>query len=175
MPKTKAQKQTIITEISDKVKQAKSMVFVNFDKLTVLENEELRKELKKEGNEYLATKKTLLEKSLQESGFENLAVKEFTGQIATVFGFQDEISPAKILSKFAKDKKNKIFFMGGILENKFIVAEKVQELAKLPAREELYAKLVGTLNAPISGFVNALAGNLKNLVYVLDAIKSKKA
>ena len=70
--------------------------------------------------------------------------------------------------------ENKIDFLGGILENKFINATQVADLAKLPSKQELYAKIVGSINAPVSGFVNALAGNLKNLVYALSAIKDKK-
>jgi large subunit ribosomal protein L10 len=66
-------------------------------------------------------------------------------------------------------------FLGGILEGKFIDAAQVKFLADLPSREELYAKLVGSINAPVSGFVNALAGNLRNLVGVLNAIQTKKS
>jgi len=174
MPKTKPQKQEIIDGNSEKINKSKSLVFVTFDKLTVEANEELRKELKKEGGEYLATKKTLLDISLKNSGFKDLEVKSLPGQIATIFAFDDEVAPAKVLDKFIKDNEEKVEFIGGILENQFLVPEKVKELAKLPSKQELYAKIVGSLNAPVSGFVNVLAGNLRSLVHVLKAIEEKK-
>ena len=64
--------------------------------------------------------------------------------------------------------------VGGILGTKELTAEEVQALAKLPSKEELLAKLVGTLNAPVSGFVNVLAGNLRGLVNVLKAVADSK-
>jgi len=68
-----------------------------------------------------------------------------------------------------------VSFLGGILEGKFLSKEEVLALAKLPSKQELYAKVVGSLNAPISGFVNVLAGNIRGLVNVLKAIEEKKA
>jgi len=82
----------------------------------------------------------------------------------------------KVLGNFRKDKvrETKIFFLGGLLEGKLISKEQVEALSKLPSKQELYAKLVGSLNAPISGFVNVLGGNLRGLVTVLKAISEKK-
>jgi large subunit ribosomal protein L10 len=99
------------------------------------------------------------------------------GQLAAIFGYEDEVAPAKVVDTFLADKENagKIAFLGGVLEGRFIDKDQVTALAKIPSREELYAKLVGSMNAPVSGFVNALAGNLRNLVGVLKAIEEKKA
>jgi large subunit ribosomal protein L10 len=94
--------------------------------------------------------------------------------MALVFSYEDEIAPAKIIAKFKKEFEKKLDFFGGILEGKFITESEMSELASLPSREELYAKVVGSINSPISGFVNALAGNIRNLVYTLSAIKDKK-
>ena len=140
----------------------------------VCDNENLRKELKAENSEYYVAKKTLLNLAFQDSKINGLDIKNFTGRIAAVFGYGDEIAPARIIDKFRKEHKDKIDFAGGILENKFISAEEVSALAKLPGRQELYAKIAGSINAPVSGFVNALAGNLKNLVYVLKAVEEKR-
>jgi len=173
--KTKLQKKDIIQDITDKIGQAKSLVFVKFDKLGVIENEELRNELRKEGGEYLATKKTLLDISLKNNELEGIDAKSFEGQVATVFGYQDEVAPSKIVAKFVKSTEGKIEFLGGVLENKFIAQAEVTALSKLPSKQELYARLVGSINAPVSGFVNALAGNLRGLVGVLKAIQEKKS
>ncbi|MCX6800091.1 MAG: 50S ribosomal protein L10 [Candidatus Falkowbacteria bacterium] len=174
MPKTKGQKKAIIDELTAKLSAAKSLVFLNFDKMTVVENEELRKELKKENSEYIVSKKTLLGISLKNNDIGLVDLTLTKGQFAAVLGYEDVVAPAKILAKFIKSHPKKIEFIGGILDNKYINAIEVQALAKLPSKQELYASIVGSLNAPISGFVNALAGNLKNLVYVLKAIEEKK-
>lgn len=174
MPKTKEQKRSIYKELNDKIGKAKSVVFVNFSGLTVKENEDLRGSLRKENSEYYVAKKTLLGMALKEEGVSGANAKELEGQVAAIFGYGDEVAPAKAVKAFQKGKEDKIKFVGGILENKFISANMVAELAVLPSKQELYAKIVGSINAPVSGFVNALAGNLRNLVYVLQAIKNAK-
>lgn len=175
MPKTKAQKQVILEGLEEKVKSAKSVVFAKFNKLLVKENEDLRRRLKAEGGEYYVAKKTLLNLAFKNNNQE-VDFKAMDGQIAAVFGYKDEVAPAKVVDTFRKELEgDKISFLGGVLENKFIQAEMVETLAKLPSKKELYAKMVGSLNAPISGFVNVLAGNLRGLVTVLKAIGDKKA
>ena len=174
MPKTKEQKKEILRDIAEKIKKAKSVVFARFNKLGVSESESLRKELKAENSEYYVAKKTLINLAFKDSNIKGLDVKKFDGQMATIFGYGDEIMPAKIVDKFKKEYEDKIEFVGGILENRLLSAAEMIKLAKLPGKQELYAKIVGSLNAPIFGFVNALAGNLKNLVGALNAIKEKK-
>lgn len=176
MPKSKEQKRDILESLKDKISRSKSIVFTKFRSLGAAENETLRKELKKEDSEYYVAKKTLMDIAFKDSKIENLNIKGFDGQIAAVFGYKDEVTPAKVVDAFKKklEDKEKVVFLGGILENKFIDAAGVSNLAGLPSKQELYAKIVGTINAPISGFVNALAGNLKNLVYVIKAIETKK-
>ena len=83
------------------------------------------------------------------------------------------MAPAKILEQFSKTN-GAVKIIGGVIERKFITAAEVIALAKLPSKQELLAKLVGTINAPISGFVNVLAGNLRGFVQVLNAIKDQK-
>lgn len=173
MAKTKAQKKEMLDGLKDKVSKSKSIVFTKFDGLQVKENEELRNKLKEESSEYCVTKKTLLDLALKDNDLQ-VDVQGFDGKISTVFGYEDEVAPAKIVDDFKKAHEDNIEFLGGILEGKFLSSEEVAALAKLPSKQELYAKIVGSLNAPVSGFVNALAGNLRNLVYVLKAIEEKK-
>jgi large subunit ribosomal protein L10 len=174
MPKSKIQKRDILHKLDKSIKSAKSIIFTKFDALKVSENEDLRKQLKAENNEYFVAKKTLIDIAFKDSNINGLDIKSFDGKVSAVFGYGDEVSPAKIIDKFKKGREEKISFLGGILENKFISAAAVGELAKLPSKQELYAKLVGSINAPVSGFVNALAGNIRNLVNVLKAIEEKK-
>jgi large subunit ribosomal protein L10 len=176
MPKNKIQKGEILRNLSEKIKKSKSVVFAGFNALTVKDNENLRAQLRKENSEYYVAKKTLMNIAFKDQ-IKDLNVRDMDGKLAAVFSYEDEVAPAKILGNFRKDKEKatKVFFLGGILENKLLSKQEVEALAQLPSKTELYAKLVGSLNAPISGFVNALAGNLKNLVYVLKAIENKKS
>lgn len=175
MPKTKIQKQEILRSLEAKIEKSKSIIFAGFNALEVKDNEELRSKLRAENGEYFVAKKTLMNLAFKNKGIEGLNARDFDGKVAAIFSYEDEISPVKAVSTFAKGKESKIFFLGGILDGKLLSKEEVDALAKLPSKTELYAKLVGSLNAPISGFVNALSGNLRNLVYVLKAIEEKKA
>jgi len=174
MPKTKIQKGEILRDLAEKVKKAKSVVFAKFDTLGTKDNENLRNQLREENSEYFVAKKTLLDLAFKDSKIENLKIRDFEGKVAAIFGYEDEVAPARIIGKFKKGVPDKIDFVGGILENKFISAETVMTLAELPGKQELYAKVVGSLQAPISGFVRVLSGNLRGLVCVLSAIKDKK-
>lgn len=174
MPKTKLQKQEILRTLSEKIKGAKSIVFTEFNALGVKDNEELRKKLRDGGSEYLVAKKTLIDIAFKNEKIDTVDAKGFEGKVAVVFGNDDEVAPAKALAEFKKTHADKINFVGGLLDGKFITGEEVSALAKIPSKTELYAKLVGSLNAPISGFVNVLAGNIRGLLTVLKAIEEKK-
>lgn len=176
MPKNKIQKQEILRNLSEKFKKSKSVVFAGFNALTVKDNEVLRDQFRKENSEYYVAKKTLMNLAFKDQ-ISDLNVRTMDGKLAAVFSYEDEVAPAKIIANFRKDKEkaDKIFFLGGILENKLLSKEEMESLSQLPSKPELYAKLVGSLNAPVSGFVNVLAGNLRGLVGVLKAISEKKA
>ncbi len=174
MPKSKQQKQEIFRDITERLNKAKSVVFTSFTGLGVKDNEAIRTALYDENSEYYATKKTLLRLALADRKIEGSEGAEFEGQVAVTFGYGDEVTPAKILAKFVKSSEGKIQFLGGVLENRYLDAKAVTELATLPSKEELYAKIVGSINAPVSGFVNVLAANLRSFVRVLSAIQETK-
>lgn len=148
----------------------KSAVFINYFGLPVKEINVLRNDCRKEDVGYKVAKKTLLKKVLAEKGF----TAELNGEVAVMFGRTDEIAPAKIIANFAKTH-DKAKIVGGILEGKFIDVNMVKALSKLPTKQELLGKLVGTIAAPMSGFLNVLQGNIRGLVQVLNAISEKKA
>ncbi len=175
MPKSKLQKQEITRDIIAKIGRAKSIVFANFNALTVKDNEELRLKLRAEKSEYYVTKKTLLNLAMKDGVISDFNVRDLDGKVAAIFSYEDEIAPAKVVDIFRKGREDKINFVGGILENRFISKTEVESLAKLPSKTELYGQIVGSLNAPISGFVNVLAGNLRGLATVLQAIADQKA
>ncbi len=168
---TKNQKKQLVKDLAENIKASKSAVFVDYRGLKVKDLTGLKKELRGSGVEFKVAKKTLIEKALKDSGID-MNVKNLEGQIAVALS-GDEITGAKIIEKFGKTNEN-LKILAGILEKKLMGAAEVKELAKLPGKEELLAKLVGTINAPISGFVNVLAGNLRGLVQVLKAISETR-
>ncbi len=171
MPLTKAQKKIIIEELKEKLAKQKAAIFVDFTGLKVKDFASLRKNLKKEGNEIKVAKKTLFGLVLKNIGLE-INFKEMKGEIAAIFGYKDEMSPAKMAYQFGFANTN-LKILGGIFEKNFIGAEKIIELAQLPTKKELLARLTGTVASPISNFVSVLQGNIKNLVRVLGAIKGR--
>ena len=174
MAKTKQQKQETAKSLTDGLKNAKAAVFANFQGLTVEQSQELRSICRKAGISVLAAKKTIVKKACDELKLEGIDPTSFSGGVATFMANEEETSAARIVNTFAKSH-NIVEIFGGILEGRYISGDEVKYLANLPTREELLAKLVGTINAPVSGFVNVLAGNIRNLVSVLNNIKEAKA
>jgi len=170
MPLTKIQKKKIIEELKEKIAQQKVTIFVDFTGLKAKDIFDLRKKLKMVDSQLKIAKKTLAQIAFKESGLKT-EIKKLKGEIALVFGLKDEISPAKTIWQSALAAPN-LKILGGFLENKFVEAEKIIELAKLPTREELLARLVGSISAPISNFVNVLEANIKGLIFVLKQIKA---
>ena len=169
MPLTKTQKQKILEELKEKIARQKAMIFVDFTGLKVKDLSNLRKKIKMVGDEIKVAKKTLLELALKSAKLET-EIKKIPGEIAVVFGYKDEVSPAKTVYQFSKENQN-LKILGGFLENKFREAQDFVTLAQLPTREELLAKLVGSISAPVSNFVSVLQANIKGLIYALSAIK----
>ncbi len=174
MAKTKEQKKKAVEDLEKKLSKMKTTVFVNFTGLSVKDATALRNILRKEKIDYEVTKKTLLKLALDKVGYKDIEPKKFEGNIAVAFGYEDEVMPAKLLKQFMAQHEM-VKFIGGILENKYIDAAGVLELANVPGKQELFAKFVGSINSPISGFVNVLAGNLRGFVQVLKAISEKQA
>ncbi len=177
MALTKTQKKKIIEELKEKIGKQKIMIFVDFTGLKVKDLSHLRKKLKAANNELKVAKKTLIGIAFKEAKIE-VEPKKLPGEIALVFGYKEEISPAKIIWQFSQENPNlKIlagFLAPYILEPRggWIEAEKVIELAKLPTRKELLGRLVGSISAPISNFVNVLEANIKGLITVLAKAKT---
>lgn len=166
------QKETIVDALSQELEQSTTVVVCDYKGLTVANLGEVRKSLREKQAKMRVVKKTLANLALSKIGTE-LDPRKMEGQVAIVFGGEDEICTPKILADYAK--KNKSFrILAGLLEKKALNDQEVLNLASLPSKQEMLGRLVGTINAPISGFVNVLAGNLRGLVNVLNAIKETK-
>ncbi|MDO8486187.1 MAG: 50S ribosomal protein L10 [Candidatus Staskawiczbacteria bacterium] len=171
MALVKEKKQKALKDLKENISKQKSVIFVDFSKVNSKDLFSLRKKLKEAGCALKVGKKTLIRIALGQSNisFWNKIKSNIPGQLALVFGIEDELSPAKISNQFSKTNEN-FKILGGIFENRFIEKEKVLALANLPSREELLGKIVGSIASPMSGFMNVLQGNIKGLVVVLSKI-----
>lgn len=169
---TRSQKEELVKKLVEQIKTSKVAVFSDYTGTSVKNLKKLRDELRSGGNSYKIAKKKLIEIAFREAGIE-VDVKKLAGQIGVALGQADEVTAAKALKNFSKSNKN-FKILEGVLEGKVISEKEVSVLAALPGREELLAKLVGTINAPVSGFVNVLAGNIRGLMTVLKGIADSK-
>ena len=158
--------------LKDKLANAKSVIFADYHGLSVSDQQELREKIKETAGELTISKNTLLHLALKEK-IGNKLDDVLTGPTAVIIATQDEIGPIKAVVEFAQiHALPKV--KAGILEDRILSIEEIENLAKLPGRIELQVKLVSTLNAPITGFTNVLGGNLRKLIYALNAIKNGK-
>ena len=172
MALTKEKKQEIIKDLKEKIGKQKVTVFLDFKGLKAQELFSLRRDLKQLDAKFIVAKKTYVGIAFRDKGME-FDARNLEGQAAVVFGFSDEILPVKAAYDFSKKYKN-LKILAGFFENEFKGSEEMIALAQIPPREELLARVVGSISAPISGFANVLQGNIRNLVYALNAIKDNK-
>ena len=171
---SKEQKKQIIAETAELIKESKTTALFNYKGIPVSEMADLRNKLRENQAELKILKKSLASLAFKEAGLE-VNVRDFEGQVGIAVKGEDEISVPKALVEFSKERKELERVLGGTLEGILISKDKVLDLAKLPSKEEMLAKTVGTMKAPINGFVNALSGNLRKLVGVISSIKESKA
>jgi large subunit ribosomal protein L10 len=175
LPKEKVlnQKKEVVDGISAKMKAAQSMVFADYRGLTVEQDTELRNALRKAGVDYKVVKNTLTRFAAKENGLDALDTY-LNGPTAMASSTMDAVAPAKVLSEYAK-KYDKLEIKAGVVDGKVIDVNGVKALAELPPREVLIARVLGGFNAPLSGLVNVLNGNIRGLVCALNAIAEKQA
>ncbi len=174
MPSQKVleQKKALVADLSEKLKNSCTGVIVDYKGISVADDTKLRKELREAGVTYAVVKNTLLGLAAKEAGIEGVD-EVLSGTTAIALSESDYVAAARILSKYAEDHENFNLKLG-FLDGKVIPVSEVEALAKLPSREELVAKALGGLNAPITGFVGVLNANLRGLVCALNAIAEQK-
>ncbi len=170
---SKEQKKKIVSETAALIKESQTTALFDYKSLSVAEMSELRDKLRENKAELKILKKSLATLAFAEAGIK-VNIREFEGQVAVAVRGKDEISVPKALVQFAQGRKEVERVLGGTLEGVIITKDKIIDLAKLPSKEELLVKVVGSIRNPISGFVNVLSGNLRSLVGVLVSIKNTK-
>ena len=170
---TKALKTEKIDAIKSKIEKAQVAVITEYQGLTVEDITKLRREIQKTGGDYMVTKNTLAKIAVKGTEYEALAEK-MTGPIALAFGFEDPVSPAKAVVKFIKESK-KGAIVGAVLEGKLMTEAETRALAELPSKEELYAKMLGSINSPASGIVGSINAVMAQLTRAMAAVRDQKA
>ncbi len=166
-------KKQIVEGIIEKIKNAKSVVFVDYKGLTVAEDTEFRTEFRKANCEYKVLKNTLVRKAFNEMGV-TCFDEDLNGPTAVAFG-QDETAAAKVASKAAEKYKDKVTIKSAYVDGAYVDVKGVTELANMPSKEQLIAKMLGSMQAPLTKFVGALSGIERKLVIALNAIAEQKA
>lgn len=157
MALTKDKKKEILASVADVLSKTASAVFVGFKGVTVAEVNDLRLALKKENVKYTVVKKTLLAKALSEKGYEG-EMPEMPGEIALAYLTEGEdiTAPARSLQAFVKKFKEKLVFLGGALEGRFLSRDEMVKVAQIPATPVLRGMFANIINSPIQRFAIAL-------------------
>ncbi len=175
MPSEKVlkQKKAVVNDVSEKLKSACAGVIVDYKGINVYEDTKLRRELNEADVDYFVIKNTLLSRAMKEVGIE-IESSVLKGTTAIAISKTDYIASARILCKYAGNSKT-FNVKSGFVEGKAISVNEINELAELPSKEILVARVIGGLNAPISGLANVLNGTIKGLVVALNAIVEKQS
>ena len=147
-------KQPIVAEISEAIKDAQSVVLVDYRGLTVEQDTNLRKQLREAGVTYKVYKNTMMNFAFKGTDFEGLA-PYLEGPSAVAISTTDATAPARILAKFAKDAKA-LEIKAGVVEGTVYDANGMQAIAAIPSRDELISKLLGSLQSPITNFARVM-------------------
>jgi large subunit ribosomal protein L10 len=161
-----------VKDIKEKFDKSKVVILTDYKGLTMSQLSKLRRKLRTIDAEYKVFKNTLISRAIKDKSYDGIDPL-LTGSTAILFGYKDQVAPTKVLSEFIKENE-KPGIKGGLLDGKVIDTKTISMLAKLPSREVLLGRVVGTMKAPITNFVLDCKGILNKFVYALSAIRDKK-
>ena len=170
MPNAKvlSEKQAIVEALTERIKNAEAGVLVDYKGITVAEDTALRTELRKEGVEYTVVKNTLTRKALDKLGMNELdSVLNGTTSLATADN--DPIAPFRILSDYSKKLNDRFNIKAAFMDGKVLNEAEIAEMSALPSKDALYAKVLGTMIAPITGLAVCLGQILEQKGGSLEA------
>lgn len=162
-----------VQALGEKATRAKSITFVAYHGLSANQIGALRAKIKTAGGEFLVEKNTLIKLALTSNQLP-VTSDQLSGPTATIFSYDDDIAPIKEIATLNKELGFPTFKFG-FLGKDLLDADSLQNLASLPSKDQLRAKIVGSLASPIYGFVNVLAANIRNLVSILDQAAKKQS
>jgi large subunit ribosomal protein L10 len=170
MALSKDRKTEVVAEVSDLLQRSKLTVFAKYSGTAVKDMQQLRRYARSNGTTVTIVKNRLFKIALGgDERFKDIDSSGINGQLMYAFNAEDELAPAQALADFAKQQPQ-IEFVGGLnADGELLSAEDIKVLASLPSKQQLRAQLVGTVAAPLSGFVNIMSGNIRGVLNVLGA------
>jgi large subunit ribosomal protein L10 len=171
MAKSRSQKEQDLAELTDRLQGAKSIVLSEYRGTTVKDIDKFRRALSAEGIISKVYKSPLIKKAFEANGIDATTL-DYKVPVIVSISQEDEVAPARIIKAFGKEVKT-VAILAGVLDGAFANKDQMTALADLPSKDELRGHFVRTINAPVSGFVNVLAGNLRGLINVLNAVAQK--
>ena len=169
----KNEKEQIIQELHKKFTRARLAVLAEYAGLQVEALREIRNKLRRVGGEFRVVKNTLAKLAIPGTPLGSIR-DYFQGPIAVIIGYDDPVVATKVLKEFA-DREEKLKIKIGVLEGQLLDQRAIRTVAGLPSREQLCARLVQQLHAPMANLVGGLSGVIRKFVFVLEAVKEKKA
>ncbi len=166
-------KESFISDLAERLSRAPVVYLTDFSGLDVKSITVLRRSLKESGAEYLVVKNRLAKRALGDTELPDIT-ESLVGPTGMVLGYDDVVSPAKVLSEFAKTHNEKPAFKLAVLENEVLQPEQIDRIAKLPSREQLLAELAGAMQAPVAQLAWALEAKLQEMAGLLDALKQER-
>lgn len=175
---TKSQKGQILKDLEEKFSKAKAVYFAENKGLTVKDVTNLRRKLREQGVDFVVAKKTLMKLAAKNQNLPEISDEVLPGPIAAVIGYEDMILPSKIVKDFGDTVEKKVILTGGIMEGKLLSQAEAVELASLPSKQQLLARLVGAMKSPLTGFymvIKGLAEKAPTAGGSADAVKAEAA
>lgn len=173
MAVTKQQKEKTLKWLLDSFKNAKAVVFSQYQGTNVKDMRLLRKNLLAKKVNFKVAKKTLVNLAAKQCGLEQIPDELMAGPVGLGFAMEDAVWATKIIYDFGKEHDT-VKITGAFFEGKFIGAQEAKDIAMLPGREVLLARLVSSLKSPVYGFYGILHGILRNFVYAVSEVAKKK-
>jgi large subunit ribosomal protein L10 len=164
----KKEKENLINDLTDSLSKSVILIATDYRGLKAKEMVLLRRQLSTSGIEYRVAKNTLTKLAADKAGRKDLDPL-LSGPMAIAFGFDDVVKPAKILRDFARSSGGALKIKGGLLGNKLISAQEIDDIAKIPSKEILISQLLGQLATPLYSLQAVLNGPLRGLAYLIQA------
>lgn len=174
MALTRQQKETQVADLTEKMKNASSVIFTQYLGLTVTAITKLRSSLKKEKAEMKVAKKTLVRLAAKNANIAEISEEQLPADVACIFSFDEPTTGASIAHKFAKDHAQ-IKLLGGIFSGKILTKNEAMEFATIPSKIQLIGMFMSMCNTPLTQFASACGGPLTGFARALSEISKKKA
>ena len=169
----RTEKQDQIQSITEQFERANLSIVAGYTGLSVPQLTGLRSELRKVDGQFRVVKNSLAKRAVSDRD-EAVLADYFVGAVGVVFAYGDPAATAKVVKEFSKEAEQ-FAVSAGLMEGQVLDAAGVNQIASLPSRDELIARMLGSMMSPLSGLARVLSGNQRNLVCVLAAIADKKA